>query len=83
MQLHMFQFDEELKVLRELGAPFDLMPFYTQGVSITHTCFVHGSGDILFIDSSAQARIFSLITLRPKYTRSLLSSFLFHFDASL
>ena len=83
MQLHMLQFDEELKVLRKFGAPIDLLPFYTLGVFITHTCFVHGSEDILFIDSIAQARIFSLITLRPKYTQALLSSFLFHVDASL
>ncbi len=76
MQLHMFVFDEELKSLRGLGTPIDLSPFYNPGVSITHACFVHGSEEILFIDSNAQARIFSLITLRPKYLRSFLSSFL-------
>ncbi|KAI9431439.1 hypothetical protein BJY52DRAFT_1423126, partial [Lactarius psammicola] len=66
MQLHIFVFDEELKSLRGLGTPIDLLPFYNPGVSITHACFVHGSEEILFIDSSAQARIFSLITLQPK-----------------
>jgi hypothetical protein len=70
MQLHMFQFDEDLKSLRGFGAPIDLLPFYNEGVSITHACFVHGSEEILFIDSSAQARVFSLITLQPKYTPS-------------
>ena len=72
MQLHIFVFDEELKSLRGLGAPIDLVPFYNPGVSITHACFVHGSEEILLIDDSAQARIFSLITLQPKYMRSFL-----------
>ena len=67
MQLHIFQIDEEFKSLRGFGAQIDLLPFYNEGVSIKHTCFVHGSEEILFIDSNAQARIFSLITLQPKY----------------
>ena len=67
MQLHIFVFDEELKSLRGLGTAIDLLPFYNTGVSIVHACFVHGSEEILFVDSSGQARIFSLITLQPKY----------------
>ena len=67
MQLHIFVSDEELKSLRGLGSPIDLHPFYNAGVTIVHACFVHGSEDILFVDSGAQARIFSLITLQPKY----------------
>jgi hypothetical protein len=82
MQLHVFVFDEELKSLRGLGTPIDLMIFYNPGVSITQACFVHGSEEILFIDSNAQARIFSLITLQPKYLLSLLSLFLSHADTS-
>ncbi|KAF8270131.1 hypothetical protein EI94DRAFT_1572248, partial [Lactarius quietus] len=66
MELHMFQFDEEFKSLRGSGTKVDLLPFYDAGVSITHACFVHGTEAILFIDSSAQARIFSLILLQPK-----------------
>jgi len=76
MQLHMFVFDEEFKSLRGLGTPFDLLRFYIPGVSITHACFVHGSEEILLIDTNAQARVFSLITLQPKYLRPSLSSFL-------
>jgi hypothetical protein len=72
MQLHIFVFDEELKSLRGLGTAIDLLPFYNPGVSIVHACFVHGSEEILFVDSSAQARIFSLITLQPKYFDSML-----------
>ena len=82
MQLHMFQFDEEFNSLQGFGAPINLLPLYNVGVSITHACFVPGNEEVLFIDSSAQARIFSLITLQPKYTRSFLSSFLLHADAS-
>ena len=82
MQLHMFQFDEELKVLRGYGTQIDLLPFYNPGVSITHACFIHGSEEILFIDDSAQARIFSLITLQPKY-EIWLSSLLLQVYASL
>ncbi|KAI9455154.1 hypothetical protein BJY52DRAFT_1122135, partial [Lactarius psammicola] len=66
MQLHIFVFDEGLKSLRGPGTPIDLFTLYNPGVSITHACFVHGSEEILFVDSNAQARIFSLITLRPK-----------------
>ena len=73
MQLHIFVFDEELKSLRGLGTAIDLLPFYNNGVSIVHACFVHGSEEILFVDSSAQARIFSLITLQPKYFQISLS----------
>jgi hypothetical protein len=69
MQVHIFAFDEELISLRGLGPPIDLSPFYDPGVSITHTCFIHRGEEILFVDSSAQARIFSLITLLPKYSR--------------
>ena len=74
MQLHVFIFDEELKSLRGLGTAIDLSPFYNMGVSIVHACFVHGSEEILFVDSSAQARIFSLITLQPRYYHLFLSS---------
>jgi hypothetical protein len=67
MRLHIFVFDEELKSLKGQGAPIDLLPFYSSGVSIVHACFVHGSEEILFVGSDAQARIFSLITMQLKY----------------
>ena len=82
MQLHVFVFDEELKSFRGHRAPIDLLPFYSPGVSITQACFVHGSEEIIFIDSSAQARVFSLITLQPRYSRSFLSSLLSDIDDS-
>jgi hypothetical protein len=74
MRLHIFVFDEELNSLRGRGTPIDLLPFYKSGVSIVHACFVHGSEEILFVDSDAQARVFSLITLQPRYVPIFLLS---------
>ncbi|KAN0128164.1 hypothetical protein V8E53_014016 [Lactarius tabidus] len=59
MQFHIFAFDEELKSLRGLGTPIDMLPSTLQ-------MRVSSTGTILFIDSSTQARIFSLITWKPK-----------------
>ncbi|KAH9171595.1 hypothetical protein EDB89DRAFT_1906874 [Lactarius sanguifluus] len=41
---------------------------------ILHACFVHGREEILFLDSSAQARIFSLTMLQPNFPRAIYSS---------
>ncbi|KAI0295672.1 hypothetical protein B0F90DRAFT_1820352 [Multifurca ochricompacta] len=66
MQLHIFIEDEEFKSLHGMGTAINLAPFYTSGVFIIHACFVQGSGEILFVDLDAQARIFSLTMLQPK-----------------
>lgn len=66
-QLYVFVFDDDLKILRGLGTPIDLRPYYDNEVSIVHLCFVHGREEILFVDSRAQAKIFSLVSLQPKY----------------
>ena len=50
-----------------MGSAIDLLPFYNNGESIVLACFVHGREEILFVDSSAQARIFSLTMQQPKY----------------
>jgi hypothetical protein len=52
-----------------MGSAIELHPFYNEDDFITHACFVHGRDEILFVDSSAQARIFSLTMLQPKYIR--------------
>lgn len=67
MQLHIFGFEDERGSLRGMGSAIDLLPFYNNGESIVHACFVHGREEILFVDSTAQARIFSLTMLQPKY----------------
>ncbi|KAH9059751.1 hypothetical protein EDB87DRAFT_1577415 [Lactarius vividus] len=66
VQLHIFAFDAERGTLRGVGSAIDLRPFYNNGESILHACFIHGREEILFLDSSAQARIFSLTMLQPK-----------------
>ncbi|KAI0302836.1 hypothetical protein B0F90DRAFT_1667445 [Multifurca ochricompacta] len=66
MQLHIFVFDEEFKSLRGMGSAINLSLFYNPGASIIHACFVHGNEEILFVDSDAQARIFSLTMLQHK-----------------
>ena len=68
MQLHIFAF-EELGSLRGMGPAIDLLQFYNNGESIVHACFVHSREELLFVDFSAQARIFSLTMLQPKYIR--------------
>ncbi|KAJ7722958.1 hypothetical protein B0H16DRAFT_345238 [Mycena metata] len=40
----------------------DLKPWYVTGTSVVQSCFVCGCEEILFVDTSGQARIFSLIT---------------------
>ena len=67
MQLHIFAFENEGGSLQGMGSAIDLLPFYNNGESIVHACFVHGREEILFVDSSAQARIFSWTMLQPKY----------------
>ncbi|KAI9450269.1 hypothetical protein BJY52DRAFT_196728 [Lactarius psammicola] len=66
MQLHIFAFGDERGSLRGMGPAIDLLPFYNNGESIVHAAFVHGREEILFVDSSAQARVFSLEMLQPK-----------------
>ncbi|KAH9171589.1 hypothetical protein EDB89DRAFT_1906868 [Lactarius sanguifluus] len=66
MQLHIFALEDEHGSLRGTGSAIDLRQFYNNGESILHACFVHGHEEILFVDSSAQARIFSLTMQQPK-----------------
>jgi hypothetical protein len=69
MQLHVFTFEDERGSLRGMGSAIELLPFYNNGESIVHACFVHGREEILLVDSSAQARIFSWTMLQFKYKR--------------
>jgi Tol biopolymer transport system component len=65
LQLHVFVFDETFKTLQGQGSAINLAPWYGQpGTSIIHTAFVCGNEEVVLIDSSAQARIFSFITLQ-------------------
>jgi hypothetical protein len=68
LQLHMFVFDETYKTLQGRGSSISLAPWYSQaGISIVHTAFVSGDEEVVLVDSSARARIFSFITLQFRY----------------
>ncbi|KAJ7430289.1 hypothetical protein FB451DRAFT_1500209, partial [Mycena latifolia] len=60
--LHIYVFDENFNSLQAWGNSFDLKPWYAAGTLVSQSCFVSGCEEILFIDTSGQARIFSLIT---------------------
>ncbi|KAI0250894.1 hypothetical protein BJV78DRAFT_1275616 [Lactifluus subvellereus] len=65
LQLHMFVFDETFRTLQAHGSSINLAPWYNQaGVSILHTAFVGGDEEVILVDSGAQARIFSFVTLQ-------------------
>ncbi|KAI9443796.1 hypothetical protein H4582DRAFT_2125845, partial [Lactarius indigo] len=65
LQLHLFVFDESFKTLQEQGNVIDLAFWYSQPeISILLMTFVCGGEEIALVDSSAQARIFSFVTLQ-------------------
>ncbi|KAJ7091563.1 hypothetical protein B0H15DRAFT_836658 [Mycena belliarum] len=60
--LHIYVFDENFGALQAWGSSLDLNPWYTTGTFISNSCFVAGCEEVLLVDTSGQARIFSLIT---------------------
>ncbi len=62
----MFVFDETFKTLQGQGSSINLSPWYSQATetSITHIAFVCGSEELVFVDSSAQARLFSFVSMQ-------------------
>ncbi|KAF8267057.1 hypothetical protein EI94DRAFT_1731643 [Lactarius quietus] len=65
LQLHMFIFDETFRTLQGQGSAIDLAPWYSQAeVSIMAMTVVCGSEEVALVDSSAQIRIFSFVTLQ-------------------
>ncbi|KAF9016568.1 hypothetical protein BDZ89DRAFT_1075488 [Hymenopellis radicata] len=62
LQLHLFCFDESFGVLQGWGSAVILMNWYQPGVSIVHACFILNNEEVFLVDSSGQARIFSLVT---------------------
>ncbi|KAH9166548.1 hypothetical protein EDB89DRAFT_2232826 [Lactarius sanguifluus] len=70
LQLHVFVFDETFKKLQGRGSVIDIAPWYSQpDISILQMTFVCGGEEVALVDSSAQARIFSFVTLqfRPAF----------------
>ena len=64
LYLHVFVFDENFGSLQASGSAVNLTPWYNLGITLLHGCFICGSEELLLVDSSAQARIFSLVTLQ-------------------
>jgi hypothetical protein len=63
LQLHVFVFDD-VRGFQALGSAINLHPWYNDASSIRLACFVSGSEELLLVDSQAQARVFSLVTLQ-------------------
>lgn len=59
--LHIYAFDETFASIRSAHV-VELKPWYNGETSIHQTCLVSGSEEVLLIDVSGQARIFSLVT---------------------
>ncbi|KAI0089047.1 hypothetical protein BDY19DRAFT_993280 [Irpex rosettiformis] len=70
--LHFFIFDELFSTLQGYGAPVDLRSWYEMRTSIKHITFRSGVTDeLLLVDESLQARIFSMATrlFRPAFVQ--------------
>ncbi|KAF8548833.1 hypothetical protein OG21DRAFT_1489038 [Imleria badia] len=62
--LHVFVFDDARGFVA-FGSATNLHPWYNDpSVSIRRACFVSRSEELLLVDSQAQARVFSLVTLQ-------------------
>ena len=61
--LHIFVYDDT-RGFQAQGSSINLTPWYNEGVSIRHACFVSGSEELLLVDSQNLARIFSLVTMQ-------------------
>ncbi|KAF9218569.1 hypothetical protein BS17DRAFT_720337 [Gyrodon lividus] len=61
--LHIFVFDD-VRGFQALGSSINLTAWYNEGSSICHACFISSTEELLLVDSQAQARVFSLITLQ-------------------
>lgn len=65
--LHVLVFDEQFGSLQSWARPFELADWYNNNETIIHICFATGTEDVLLVDSSAQARIYSFVSQRFRY----------------
>ncbi|KAI5994326.1 hypothetical protein EDD15DRAFT_2432753 [Pisolithus albus] len=61
--LHIFVHDDA-RGFHAQGSSINLNTWYNEETSIRHACFVGGSEELLLVDSQAQARIYSLVTMQ-------------------
>ncbi|KAI0250874.1 hypothetical protein BJV78DRAFT_526274 [Lactifluus subvellereus] len=65
LHIYAFVFDETFKSLQGQGGVITLAPWYSQAeISILQLSFVCGNDEVALVDSTAQVRIFSFITLQ-------------------
>lgn len=68
LQLYFYNFDESYKTLQAQGAAVNLAAWYSSTeTTILHVAFVCGNEEVVLVDSSAQARVFSFVTLQFRY----------------
>ncbi|KAH7910222.1 hypothetical protein BJ138DRAFT_1127056 [Hygrophoropsis aurantiaca] len=63
-KLHIFVFDDGRGSMQAVGSAINLAPWYSNDTIICQACFISGSEELLLVDSRAQARIFSLVTMQ-------------------
>ncbi|KAG1809692.1 uncharacterized protein BJ212DRAFT_1379102 [Suillus subaureus] len=61
--LHIFVFDDTLG-FQANGSAINLTQWYPEESSINHACFICGGEELLLVDTSAQARVYSLTTMQ-------------------
>lgn len=70
--LHVFVFDERYTFLRGFGSAINLSPYYEGATRISQMTFVSGENEeLVFIDNSPSARIFSLTSQQFRYSHLL------------
>ena len=75
----MFVYDETFRTLQGQGSAIDLAPWYSQGeISILKMTFACGNDEVALVDSSAQVRIFSFVTLQFRFVSRHFISLNFH-----
>ncbi|KZT12602.1 uncharacterized protein LAESUDRAFT_808190 [Laetiporus sulphureus 93-53] len=68
-QLHFYVFDENFVYLQSMGSPVDLRSWYDGPVLISNMAFICGNEDLVLVDHTSRARIFSFVTqqFRPAF----------------
>ena len=74
LQLHVFVFDETFKTLQAWGSAINLTPWYGAEISVLQMTFVCGGEEVALVNSSAQVRVFSLVTLQFRFGNPYLMS---------
>ncbi|KAG2136636.1 hypothetical protein DEU56DRAFT_857679 [Suillus clintonianus] len=62
--LHIYVYDDTRIGFQANGSAINLTQWYPEGTSIKHASFICGGEELLLVDSSAQARVYSLTTMQ-------------------